>query len=104
MTAQPYSNNQVRSDGAIPVYQASSWWQSITTAGIYAIQTGTGSVDALIVGTTGMTITLYDNTSATGTPIITITPALGYTPIRVQYLAGLYAVVTGTGAITVTGR
>lgn len=90
--------------GAIPVYQASAWWESITSAGSYAVQTGSGSVDALITGTTGMTITLYDNTTASGTPIITITPALGYTTIRVQYLVGLYAVVTGTGAITITGR
>lgn len=102
MTYLPYDTDQQRADGSIPVFQCAPSWAIISAAGSTLVKTGLGQCLALITGTAGLTLSLYDGTSAAGTLITTITPASGNTPIQVQFLTGLYVVATGTGATTVT--
>lgn len=80
-------------------------------AGSYKRITATGNIKPiggillglLVASTSSGTITLYDSaTTTTGTPITgTLTPAAGtFIPIPLQFINGLYAVVSGTLDVT----
>lgn len=83
-------------------------YTNITTATTTAVKASSGNLKAIVVNaavTTG-TITIYDNTAASGTKIATITfPATllanqVYIPYNVHFSTGLTIVTTGTADIT----
>lgn len=79
---------------------------SVTTL----VKTGAGQLHALniwLAGATGNTITVYDNTAASGTIIATIsTPTIGSFMLNASFATGLTIVTAGTTApnLTVTFR
>jgi hypothetical protein len=59
-----------------------------------------GMITIGAAGTTALTITVYDATSATGTPISTITVAANAAPVTLSFMRALYnglTVVTAGG-------
>ena len=56
----------------------------------------------LTAGSANATATFYDNTSATGSPILAVAAVIGTSAWPdvngVEFFTGLYAVITGTGA------
>ncbi len=100
-----YSIDQTRTDGALPACTAAPLYQRITAAGTYVLKTSLGQLYSIIGSVAGMTVVVYDGTSAAGTEICTLVPAAGsVTPISVQLLSGICVVVTGTGDILLTYR
>lgn len=88
-------------------------YQNITTATTTTVKSGAGVLHRLVVNTpvASGTITLYDNTSGSGTKIGTVTlpsTLLNNGPMVAQYecafVTGLTIVTTGTCDITVTYR
>lgn len=86
-------------------------FRNITTATTTVVKSGAGKLGAIIVNRpiASSTITMYDNTSATGTVIGTITiPAVllqqgpNYAEYGLNFGTGLTIVTTGTSDITVT--
>ena len=73
----------------------------------YAIKTGAGLLRSITVGTPAAgTMTLYDNTSATGTPILVVTYIAATQPFTItpdqSFTTGLFAVVTGSADVVVS--
>jgi len=73
------------------------------TAGVQLVnRKGALRLCALTAGSAAATCSLYDNTSATGNPILTLAAAIGqmaYPDVNGgEFNTGLYAVVAGTGA------
>ena len=101
----PYSNDQSRSDGSIPVIDATPSFLRISAAGSYLIKPGLGQIGLIITSVAGLTITLYDGISAAGSQICAITPSAGSSlPIKTQCVTGIFAVAAGTGDLTLTFR
>jgi len=67
-----------------------------------AVVTGRARIAGFYVAsTTSGTLTLYDNTAASGTQLSgTITPAVGWNPFPVDVANGLYATVGSTIDVT----
>ena len=86
---------------------AGSNYSNITTAGTSTVKSGAGTLQGVIVnskGTVASTITMYDNTSGTGSKIGTIDSLnlSGAFPYNVNFLNGLTIVTTGTVAPDIT--
>lgn len=69
------------------------------------VKTGAGTCGGFIVSsaTTGATVTVYDNTAASGTVILaamTVAAGTPY-PLPVTFATGLHVVITGTASLTV---
>ena len=103
MSDYPYTTDQSRADGSMPVYQSGRYYP-ITAAGGYLVQSGVTQLLRIITGTAGLSLAIYDGTSAGGTLVATITPAAGTQDLGVQCLAGLYITATGSGASTIIMR
>lgn len=75
----------------------------ITSTG--AVKTGPGSVQGVLASTSSSgTLTLYDNTSAAGSVIVSALPLVAgqYYPLNFKFSKGLWAVIGGTADITFT--
>lgn len=73
------------------------------TAGVQLVnRPGALHLVALTAGSAAATCSIYDNTSATGNPILTLAAAIGTSAYPdaqgFSFNVGLFAVVTGTGA------
>lgn len=86
-------------------------YKNITTAATTLVKSGDGTLHALVINTpvASATITIYDNTAASGAKIGTITlPAtlLAQGPISalydIDFTIGLTVVTTGTSDLTVS--
>jgi hypothetical protein len=77
----------------------------VTGAITTQIKTGAGSLHGVVVGiaAAGATVALYDGLNTSGTPIGVVDASTVRSAIfDCQYNTGLYMVVTGTPAVTVT--
>ena len=76
---------------------------TITTAGSYTASAGPCLLGSIVVqgGTTG-TIKIYDNTSATGTPVLDFdsTAALASYPINGKFSIGCFIVTSANTKVT----
>lgn len=90
-------------------YETQPFYGRITTAATQTLKTGAGNLDIVTINTppaaTAATITIYDNTTATGTPIAVITTLATSNPVTLTYgltfYTGLTVVSTGTQDATV---
>jgi hypothetical protein len=78
-----------------------------TTSG--QVRTGVGLLHTAVASaTTDSVVNIYDNTSATGTPILTIRCAAGRTEpvsaLDAAYVNGIHVQITGTCEVTVSYR
>lgn len=81
-------------------------FSNISTATTSLLKTGPGSLHRIVVNDpSNITITVYDNTSATGSVIAAIKPGSNTTPITLEYgcefQSGLTIVTSGTTNLTV---
>lgn len=85
-----------------PIYN----YRNITSAATTTVKSGTGILHCITINTTAAaTITVYDNTAASGTKIATIaaSPVIGSTFIYdVSFTTGLTIVTAGSSDITVS--
>jgi hypothetical protein len=84
-------------------------YQNITTAATTTVKSGFGNLHSIVINIpTANAITIYDNTSASGTKIGTITPTAtagwGTYEYDVDFGTGLTIVTAGTPDITVCYR
>jgi hypothetical protein len=83
-------------------------YRNITSATTTVVKSGTGILHAVTINTTAAgTITIYDNTAASGAPIATIaaSPAIGQTFLYdVAFANGLTIVTAAASNITVSFR
>jgi hypothetical protein len=100
------SSDPSQAANAIPFYEAGGSWANFTAANAgVQIKTGAGSLRGVLVGTPGTSIALYDAVGATTTPItIYNTTILGLAEMPAAFTNGLWAVILGTGNITVFYR
>lgn len=82
-------------------------YRNITTATTTVVKSGVGTVKGVLInskGTVASVITIYDNTSATGTKIGTIDSLTlsGFFDLGVVFSTGLTIVTTGTVAPDIT--
>lgn len=82
-------------------------YRNITTATTTVVKSGTGTVKGILInskGTVASLITIYDNTSATGSKIGTIDSLTlsGLFDLGVVFTTGLTIVTTGTIAPDIT--
>jgi hypothetical protein len=104
--AQPYT-------GVGPVMADGTTYTHVSTATTTTVKSGAGFLHALTINTyvASATITIYDNTAASGTKIATITlpsTITGDAPITLTYdlvfSTGLTIVTSGATDITVSSR
>jgi hypothetical protein len=109
VVGQPYSNL----DCSEPVEAGGTAYKNITTATTTAVKSGVGFLHALTINTyvASATITIYDNTAASGTKIGTITLPSTITadaPVTltfdVGFATGLTIVTSGATDVTVSYR
>lgn len=80
-------------------------YSGLTAAGTTTFKSSPGILHAITVGTLGTStvVTVYDNTTASGNPIATITPTVvGTFLFDATFVTGLTVVVAGTGTPSVT--
>ena len=92
---------------ALPVVLATNSYSHISTVATTVVKSGVGNLHAVIInqkGTVASTITMYDNTAASGT-VIGILDSLnfeGTNTYDVAFTTGLTIVTTGTVAPDIT--
>ena len=82
-------------------------YSNITTATTTTVKTGSGFLHAIVVNTTAAgTITIYDNTAASGNKIGTMAASIGQNTYfyNVQFATGLTVVTAAASDITVSYR
>lgn len=99
--------------GVMAVEQGGASWANITTGATTVVKSGAGTLHKIIINTpvASATLTLYNNTSAAGNKIGTITlpsTITGETPISLEYdlyfSLGLTIVTSGATDLTVVYR
>ena len=91
----------------MPTQESAFNYGSITSATTTTLKSGSGTLHTVNInalGTVASSVTIYDNTSAAGTPIATINSLafLGTATYDVQFSTGLTIVTTGVLAPNVT--
>ena len=108
----PVNCTKPNSDGTVNVSDSRSY-KNITTGATTTVKSGLGALHSIIVNTfvASATITVYDNTAASGTKIATITLPSTITsdaPVTINYdigfATGLTIVTSGATDITVSYR
>jgi hypothetical protein len=97
--------NQTADGSVATAHAAGAIWnfKNCSASGTTTVKTGAGRLHMLICGTASGNVTIYDNTTASGTKILdTCALAVGTTSFDVAFGTGLTVVLSGAGVATVT--